>query len=176
MKNLMSISLVLTVLLIPSLLVGQSNTKGTFFIGAELASDANDRILDLNMTPRFGYFVSDKFVLGASMDRQVLSLRRLRLSDVGLFARYYLPVDFSEKKNLFRRLTFFGEATMKAPISTFGDNISAINLGIDTYIGANVQLNDRLFLEVSLSPDWSDGLSLDLEPRVGFEYRLASKK
>ena len=175
MKNLMIItSILITALISPSIIYGQTNLKGTMFVGAELASNSNDRILDLNMTPRFGYFISDKFVLGIASDRQILS--RFRLSDMELFARYYLPIDFAKKKDIWRRFTFFGEVAAKSPRLVAFRDISDVDIGIKTHVGTNIRLKDKLFLEVALTPDLFNGLSLDLDPRVGIEYRFSSKK
>lgn len=177
MKNLMSITtLLLIAFLIPSITFGQTNSKGDFFIGAELASNASDRILDLNMTPRFGYFVSDKFVLGFASNRQVLSMARFSISDMEIFARYYLPIDLSKKENVWKRFTFFGEVGTKAISPINFREIEDINLNLRTHIGTNIKMNDKLSLEIALTPDLFNGISLDLDPRVGLEYRFKSKK
>ena len=176
MKNLLLISTFLfTALLIPSIIFGQTGNKGDFFVGAELASNAHDRILDLRMTPRVGYFISDKLVLGASSSRQVLSLSRFRIRNIEVFARYYLPIDLSKKKEVWQRFTFFGEVSTKTFVPTLSE-IRNVDIGIKTHVGANIKMTDKLSLEIALSPDLFNGINLDMDSRVGLEYRFGSKK
>ena len=133
--------------------------KGTVLLGGTVAfqniSVEGSGVTIVNLAPTAGFFLSDRFALGASLGMSLLVNNGGNFTSFGLapYARYYF--------NGSGKARFFGEASIgiSSDKSEGFDALNTLQLGLA--LGADFFLNDNVAIEGSLGYVRSNYLETD---------------
>ena len=149
--------------------------KGGWMVGAQAANisyNTNAEVLNLNLTPQAGYFVSDNFAVGASLALNVLSVPGAGGANttwsIGPFARAYFAGTEKSK--------FFAQAN--AGLGDIGTTVYNLGAGV----GYTYFFTKNVGLETGLGYDYMNATSgggtgiSNLGLNLGFQIYLGKKK
>ncbi len=126
--------------------------QGNWMVGAQVANIKFTNGFNMNLTPKLGYFVQDRWAVGAEVDLTVDSPEGTSDTTtdwgIGAFTRYYFAPN--EIDNLLRNGVFFAEGTagVGGKNSSAGNSTNGLELGIGAgysyFITNNVGLEGLL--------------------------------
>lgn len=154
--------------------------KGNWMVGGSVANMQFTNNLNLTLNPKAGYFVADRFVVGAGVDLSVSKTKGS--SDVATnwgiapFARYYFTS--TEIDSMLKNGAFFaeGSAGFGGNNTNSGSSTNGVNLGLGAgyayFITPNVSLEGML--KLSTTTGVGDPTA-NLGASVGFNIYLPTK-
>lgn len=108
--------------------------EGNWMVGAQVANIKFTNGFNMNLTPKLGYFIQDRWVVGALVDLDVSSPEGTSKTQtdwsIAPFTRYYFSSN--EVNNLLNNGAFFaeGSAGFGGNNSNAGDSTNGVDLGI----------------------------------------------
>ncbi len=130
--------------------VTSSRDKGNSSVNSDLGSD---RIITLNLMPRYGYFIADNFALGinlclASSSEKPDKETRYNMTSFGAgpFLRYYFPgskiLPFIEASSL------FGSVSNKYTAASYENSSSSSTRSLGGGIGMAVKIGEKVTFDM----------------------------
>lgn len=166
-------------------LFGMANAQlkqGNWMVGSSVTNMKFTNGLNIQLTPKAGYFIADRFVVGAGVD---LSVTKTNNSDkvqtnwgVAPFARYYFTS--TEIDSMLKNGAFFaeGSAGFAGSNADGGKTTNGVGLGIGAgyayFITNNVSLEGMLKLGTTVGGGNTTG-NADVSLGVGFNIYLPTK-
>jgi len=117
----------------------QTFTKGDTFIEGTVNFVSSDDVKTFNFNPSVGYFLTNKFAAGVTVNTQSTKTADVKTSDsfgVGVFGRYYF-LNIGERFTTFSQLAITSDSDKTADTKTLNANIG---LGANYFITKNLSL------------------------------------
>ena len=164
-------------------LSGAQIQQGNWMVGAQVANFKFTNGFNMNLTPKLGYFIQDRWAVGAEVCLNVYSPEGSGDTQttwhVGPFTRYYFSS--TEVDSMLRNGAFFGEGSVGfgGDNSSAGNSTNGVNLGIGAgyayFLTPNVGLEGLLKFQ-ALAGGGNKNANGNLFLGVGFQIYLPTSR
>lgn len=157
--------------------------KDNWMVGAQVANIKFTNGFNMNLTPKLGYFIQDRWAVGAQVGLDIYSPEDTGDTQttwsIAPFTRYYFTN--AEVNSMLRNGAFFGEGSLGfgGDNSSAGDSTNGVDFGIGAgyayFITPNVGLEGMLKYQ-GLLGGGNNNATGNLYLGVGFQIYLSSRR